>query len=133
MTFPTPPAQAGASVVAIQAHYYVGDDFYRLWLDPTMIYSAALWDGPDDTRDLAWAQSNKVDFHLRNVGAPPARRILDIGCGWGALLRRAIEIGCETAVGLTLSAAQAKHIQGLDVAGLEARLENWQDHAAEAG
>ncbi|MBL8674002.1 MAG: class I SAM-dependent methyltransferase [Rhodospirillales bacterium] len=133
MTSPTPPQPAGASAAAIQAHYDVGDDFYRLWLDPSMTYSAALWDGPDDTRDLAWAQRNKVEFHLRNAGAPPARRLLDIGCGWGTLLRRAVELGCESAVGLTLSAAQAAHVARLDVPGMEARLENWQDHVPAAG
>jgi cyclopropane-fatty-acyl-phospholipid synthase len=121
-------AQHGASASAIQAHYDVGNEFYRLWLDPGMVYSAALWDNPQDTRELAWAQANKIEFHLRNAALPPARSLLDIGCGWGGLLCRALELGADRTVGLTLSQAQVDHISALGRPGLEARLESWQDH-----
>ena len=129
MTTPPNTAQSGASAESIQAHYDVGNAFYRLWLDPEMVYSAALWDGPDDTRDLAWAQRNKIDWHLRNAGVPPATSLLDIGCGWGSLLRRARELGCTRTVGLTLSEAQAAHARSLSLPGLEVQLESWQAHA----
>lgn len=118
----------GASAAAIQSHYDVGNAFYGLWLDPGMVYSAALWDNAEDSRDLAWAQRNKIEFHLRNAGVPPARSLLDIGCGWGGLLLRGLELGVERAVGLTLSEAQAAHVRALARPGLEARLENWQEH-----
>jgi cyclopropane-fatty-acyl-phospholipid synthase len=123
---------SGASAAAIQAHYDVGNAFYRLWLDPGMVYSAALWDGPDDTRDLAWAQRNKIEFHLRNAGVPPATSLLDIGCGWGGVLRRGLELGATRAVGLTLSEEQASHVRALGLPGAEVRLESWQDHKPDA-
>jgi cyclopropane-fatty-acyl-phospholipid synthase len=126
----TPPS--GASAAAIQAHYDVGNAFYRLWLDPGMVYSAALWDSPDDTRDLAWAQRNKIEFHLRNAGVPPATSLLDIGCGWGGVLRRGLELGATRAVGLTLSEEQAAHVCALGLPGAEVRLESWQDHKPDA-
>lgn len=128
---PTAATPAGASAEAIQAHYDVGDDFYRLWLDPSMVYSAALWDGPDDTRSLEWAQANKIDWHLRSAGLKPGGSLLDIGCGWGALLRRAREQGASRGVGLTLSATQAAHVAGFGDPALSVRLENWQDHRPE--
>lgn len=123
-----PAAPHGASAAAIQAHYDVGNEFYRLWLDPGMVYSAALWDSPEDTRDLAWAQRNKIEYHLRNAGVPPASSLLDIGCGWGGVLCRALDLGATRAVGLTLSDAQAAHVRSLQRDGLDVRLENWQDH-----
>src|SRR5262245_37948983 len=122
----SPPT--GASAAAIQAHYDVGNAFYRLWLDPGMVYSAALWDSPEDTRELAWAQQNKIDFHLRNAGVPPAKSFLDIGCGWGGVLRSGLALGATRAVGLTLSEEQAQHVRSLGLPGAEVRLENWQDH-----
>lgn len=111
MTQATPPADAvgrpedylGASQGAIAHHYDVGNDFVRLWLDPTMTYSCALWGEGDD---LERAQLRKLDYMLAAAGAIGAKRVLDIGCGWGSLLRRAVHHGTTTAVGLTLSPAQ---------------------------
>ena len=120
---------AGASREAIRAHYDVGEDFFRLWLGPELVYSAALFEGDDD---LAAAQMRKLDHHIDAAGARGARRVLDIGCGWGALLRRLVEnAGVGEATGLTLSAAQAAWIRQTPHAGITVREESWRDHRPE--
>src|SRR6516162_6407429 len=96
---------AGASPEAIKAHYDLSDEFFGLFIGPDMIYSCALFEGDDD---LASAQRRKLDHHIASASAYGANRVLDIGCGWGALLRRLVEhAGVRTAVGLTLSRSQA--------------------------
>src|SRR5262249_48565126 len=119
-------AAPGASARAIETHYDVGNGFYELWLDPTLTYSCALWAGEDDTLDAA--QLRKLDY----IGAPAlarnAKRVLDIGCGWGGLLRRLTSHGVGEAVGLTLSRAQHDFVSGLALPGVETRLESWRDH-----
>ncbi len=123
-------ARGGASSDAIQEHYDVGNEFYRLWLDETFTYSCALWEGDDDT--LADAQRRKLDHHIRESGAGTARRVLDIGCGWGSLLRRLGEQGeREALVGLTLSEAQQAHIRAQGLPWTELRLESWAEHRPE--
>jgi cyclopropane-fatty-acyl-phospholipid synthase len=117
----------GASAEAIQYHYDVAEDFYRLWLDETMTYSSALWEGEGDT--LEAAQLRKLDYHIEQARACGVRRVLDIGCGWGALLHRlAATHGVEQAVGLTLSASQSAHIQRKGWPGVEVRQESWWLH-----
>jgi cyclopropane-fatty-acyl-phospholipid synthase len=123
------PQAQGASAAAIQAHYDVGNAFYALWLDPSMTYSAALWDAPDDSRDLAWAQQNKIAWHMRSAGVERAKRVLDIGCGWGATLNACTALSnVEQGVGLTLSEAQAAIVRAHNNPKLEVRLESWADH-----
>ena len=96
---------AGASAAAIRNHYDLGDDFFGLWLGPERIYSAALFEGADD---LDAAQTRKLDHHIAAAGAAGKARVLDVGCGWGAMLRRLTRhAGVKHAVGLTLSASQA--------------------------
>jgi cyclopropane-fatty-acyl-phospholipid synthase len=117
----------GGSPAGIRHHYDVGNDFYRLWLDESMTYSCALWSGGHET--LAAAQRAKLDYHLDNVALPANGSLLDIGCGWGALLRRALERnGSARVLGLTLSEQQASHIAALGDPRLSARLESWADH-----
>ena len=119
----------GASTQAIQHHYDVGNEFYRLWLDPLMVYSCALWRGDED---LAAAQVNKLDWHLEHAGVKAGHRVLDVGCGWGALLERAVKtFGAGTGVGLTLSQAQADAVAAQRLPDVEVRVENWAEHEAE--
>ena len=73
----------GASAEAIRAHYDVGNDFYRLWLDETMTYSAAMWRDERDTSSLADVQRRKNAWHLHHSEANRMDSLLDIGCGWG--------------------------------------------------
>src|SRR4030088_3614984 len=101
----TQEAVRGPSPEAIQRHYDVGNDFYRLWLDDSMSYSCALWDGSDDS--LQAAQMRKIDYHIAQAQAAGAGRVLDVGCGWGAVLKRLTTVyGVGQAVGLTLSREQ---------------------------
>jgi cyclopropane-fatty-acyl-phospholipid synthase len=118
----------GASTQAIQHHYDVGNEFYRLWLDPLMVYSCALWTGDED---LSAAQINKLDWHLEHAGVKHGHRVLDVGCGWGALLERAVNtFGARSGVGLTLSQAQADAVRDRNPPGVEVRVENWGEHQA---
>jgi cyclopropane-fatty-acyl-phospholipid synthase len=118
--------RAGASPEAIQAHYDVGNRFYRLWLDPGLTYSCALWAGEDDT--LAPAQQRKLAYVAEPALSGGARSVLDIGCGWGSLIAHLSAGGVERSVGLTLSQEQLDHVQSLSLPGVEARLEGWRDH-----
>ncbi|OBH75765.1 cyclopropane mycolic acid synthase family methyltransferase, partial [Mycobacterium mantenii] len=93
----------------VQAHYDLSDDFFRLFLDPTQTYSCAYFERDDMT--LEEAQIAKIDLALGKLKLEPGMTLLDIGCGWGATLRRAIEKYDVNVVGLTLSENQAEHVQ----------------------
>jgi cyclopropane-fatty-acyl-phospholipid synthase len=124
-------AYRGASADAIQGHYDVGNDFYALWLDPSRTYSCALWEGEDD--DLESAQRRKLDYLAEGARATGAARVLDVGCGWGSMMRRLLERhGVGQVVGLTLSQAQADDVSAALGERCQVRLENWLDHAPEA-
>lgn len=126
-----PPLDVGASQNAIRAHYDVGDDFFRLWLDGSMTYSGALWSGAGD--DLERAQIRKLDFHLDTATPKRVQRLLDIGCGWGSLLERwASTVEESTSVGLTLSESQAAFVRAGQISGAEVRLESWRSHVPAA-
>lgn len=89
----------------IHAHYDLGNAFYGLWLDETMNYSGALFEG-DLTRSLPEAQNAKVRRALDMVDAKRGDRILEIGCGWGALAEHATIQRGASLVGVTLSTEQ---------------------------
>lgn len=93
----------------VQAHYDLSDDFFRLFLDPTQTYSCAYFERDDMT--LEEAQLAKIDLSLGKLKLEPGMTLLDIGCGWGATMRRAIEKYDVNVVGLTLSENQATHVQ----------------------
>jgi len=89
----------------IHAHYDLGNGFYSLWLDPSMAYSSAWFEG-DKQQDLQTAQLAKVRRALRMAGAQPGSRVLEIGCGWGGLAELgAREFGAHM-TGITLSPSQ---------------------------
>lgn len=89
---------------AIAYHYDVSNEFYRLWLDERLIYSCAYFRSPDEP--LEQAQLAKIDHILAKLYLAPGQRLLDIGCGWGALVMRAAEKYGARAVGITLSRNQ---------------------------
>ncbi|WP_228974891.1 cyclopropane-fatty-acyl-phospholipid synthase family protein [Streptomyces sp. DH12] len=132
-------AYRGATAEAIRHHYDVSNDFYALWLDDSLTYTCALWD--DSTTGLAGvpetlesAQARKLDYLIEGARAAGARRVLDVGCGWGSLLKRLTGIyGVEHAVGLTLSDSQAELVRAAAPPGAEVRVENWRDHRPEQG
>lgn len=113
----------------VQSHYDLSDDFFRLFLDPTQTYSCAYFERDDMT--LEEAQYAKIDLSLGKLGLQPGMKLLDIGCGWGATLKRAIERYDVDVVGLTLSRNQQAHVQGLfdsldTERSREVRLEGWE-------
>ncbi|NER95547.1 MAG: class I SAM-dependent methyltransferase [Symploca sp. SIO1B1] len=126
------PDYQGTSTEAIQYHYDDGNDFFQLWLDNTMAYTCALWEPGEGYEALETAQIRKLDFHINQAKAKGAKRVLDIGCGWGPLLKRLVEVhGVEKAVGLTLSKAQAELVQSWKNPKIESYWENWADHDPE--
>lgn len=123
-------ANTGANASEIRSHYDVGNEFYRLWLDEGMNYSCALWEGRAKDDDLAQAQLRKLEYHIEKANARSRNSVLDIGCGWGALLHQLTQVhGVRRAVGLTLSEEQARLIETRNMRGVEVRREAWQDHA----
>lgn len=89
----------------IHAHYDIGNSFYRLWLDETMNYSSALFNG-DFTQTLPQAQTAKVYRALDQCCLSPGDRLLEIGCGWGAVAEAATTQRQAQVVGITLSTEQ---------------------------
>lgn len=107
---------------AIQHHYDVSNDFYRLVLGPTLVYSCAYFDSPDDT--LEQAQTRKLELICRKLSLRPGDRLLDIGCGWGSLIMHAAEHHGVHALGVTISEQQAKLArERIKAAGLQDRCE----------
>ena len=100
----------------IGAHYDLSDDFFGLFQDPSRIYSCAYFE-PEDL-PLEQAQYAKVDLHLDRLNLEPGMTVLDIGCGWGSTLKRAIERHDVNVIGLTLSrnqhAASTKLLEQVD-------------------
>jgi cyclopropane-fatty-acyl-phospholipid synthase len=119
--------------VAVTHHYDVGNDFYEIVLGPSMVYSCAYWARPDDpTYSLEDAQRDKLELICRKLGLEPGMRLLDVGCGWGALVVHAAREHGVQAVGITLSQEQAEwaHKRVVD-AGLadvvDIRVQDWRD------
>jgi cyclopropane-fatty-acyl-phospholipid synthase len=114
----------------IVAHYDLGNDFYRLWLDPTMTYSAALFEG-DIGRSLADAQATKYARILRELRLPPGAHVLEIGCGWGGFAETAARAG-HRVTAVSLSDQQTAYARArIARAGLadrvEFRLQDYRD------
>ena len=115
----------------IHAHYDLGNAFYSQWLDPTMSYSAAWFDG-DNTQPLAQAQQAKMRRALGEAGVQPGARVLEIGCGWGALAQTAARDFGARVTGVTLSTEQLawarRCIAEAGLAGaIDLRLQDYRD------
>jgi cyclopropane-fatty-acyl-phospholipid synthase len=114
---PTPPAEEvrikgsgrvhsrSRDAAAVSYHYDVGNDFYRMVLGPSMVYSCAVWD--DESVGLDAAQEAKLDLVCRKLGLRPGARLLDVGCGWGSLALHAAQHYGAQVLGITLSTQQA--------------------------
>jgi cyclopropane-fatty-acyl-phospholipid synthase len=94
---------------AVGYHYDVSNDFYALWLDGNMQYSAGYFEKPDE--DIETAQIRKLDRICRKLRLKQGERLLDIGCGWGGLIRFAVREYRVRALGVTLSNEQLKWAQ----------------------
>jgi cyclopropane-fatty-acyl-phospholipid synthase len=108
----------------IMAHYDLGNDFYRLWLDPGMSYSSALYRAQDDGSLLA-AQQAKYRRILDQLPASPGDSVLEIGCGWGGFAEIAVHDGLHV-TGLTLSPAQLEWAKRR-VPQADLRLQDYRD------
>src|SRR5215216_1639933 len=100
----------------IQAHYDLSDDFFGLFQDPTRTYSCAYFEREDMT--LEEAQIAKVDLNLDKLDLKPGMTLLDIGCGWGATMKRSLEKYDVNVIGLTLSKNQHAYCEEL-LAGVD--------------
>ncbi|MGW7575763.1 class I SAM-dependent methyltransferase [Streptomyces sp. NPDC054765] len=122
---------AEPEVHAVRHHYEVSNDFYRLLLGPSMMYSGGYWEpGEDLVGALDTAQERKLDVFARLARAAGKERVLDIGCGWGTLTDRLTRRhGVKEAVGLTLSRTQERYIDGLDNPSITTCVESWSAHS----
>ncbi|CAM3844574.1 cyclopropane mycolic acid synthase family methyltransferase [Smaragdicoccus niigatensis] len=114
----------------VQSHYDLSDDFFALFLDDSRTYSCAYFAGDDFS--LAEAQQAKINLSLEKCRLEPGMRLLDIGCGWGATMMRAVEGYDVQVTGLTLSRNQHDHVARLLAArpnahGSEVRLQGWEE------
>ena len=117
---------------AIEYHYDVSNAFYAAWLDPQMVYSCAYYRAPSD--DLATAQAAKLDHVCRKLMLKPGQRLLDIGCGWGALAIHAATRYGARVVGITLSRNQfelaTERVREAGVSdAVEIRMQDYRDIA----
>jgi cyclopropane-fatty-acyl-phospholipid synthase len=117
---------------AISHHYDVSNRFYELILGPSMTYSCAVFESPDDT--LEQAQENKVDLIARKLGLEPGMRLLDVGCGWGTMAIHAAKHYGASVVGVTLAAEQQAYATQRAIAEgvadrVEFRLQDFRDVA----
>jgi cyclopropane-fatty-acyl-phospholipid synthase len=106
---------------AVRHHYDLSNDFYRLVLGPSMVYSCAYFSDPADS--LEDAQERKLDLICRKLMLSPGQRLLDIGCGWGSLALHAAEHYGVDVLGVTLSEPQARYAsERAATLGLERRV-----------
>jgi cyclopropane-fatty-acyl-phospholipid synthase len=123
----------GRDRAAVRSHYDVGNDFYALWLDRSMVYSCAYF--PTGSEDIDAAQMAKLEHICRKLRLAPGERLLDIGCGWGGLVRYAAAHYGVEALGITLSERQAELAnERIRADGLERRcrveVRDYRDFAA---
>ena len=88
----------------VSHHYDLGNEFFRIWLDELMVYSCAYFENAQD--DLSTAQRRKIQYLLDKLRLEPGQKMLDIGCGWGALARCAASSRSVKVLGITLSEEQ---------------------------
>lgn len=115
----------------IMAHYDLGNEFYGLWLDPSMTYSSAMFDSPNQS--LEQGQQNKYQSICDRIHAGPSSEILEIGCGWGGFAEYAAKHRGAKVTCLTISPSQREYaMQRMQRQGLnervEIRLEDYRDH-----
>ncbi|MGH7523574.1 MAG: class I SAM-dependent methyltransferase [Gemmatimonadales bacterium] len=114
------PHSRRRDAAAIRSHYDVGNEFYELFLDERMVYSCAYFETGTETLDEA--QRAKLEHICRKIRLKPGDRLLDIGCGWGGLIRYAAEAHGAIALGITVSPAQANLVrERIAAAGLADR------------
>ncbi len=104
------------SVDEVRAHYDLSNEFFQLFTDPSVTYSCAYF--PRDDMSMEEAQMAKLDLSLGKLGLKPGMTLLDVGCGWGSLMKRALENYDVNVIGVTLSKNQYEFCQNV-LAGVE--------------
>ena len=125
-----PPNDRDGSRRHVRAHYDLGNEFFALWLDPSMTYSAAQFERDDEPLEVA--QARKLETMARKAGLVEGDRVLEIGCGWGAFAIHAARTRRCHVTALTLSPSQhavaLERVRDAGVAHLvDVRLEDWRD------
>ncbi|HZQ30939.1 MAG TPA: cyclopropane mycolic acid synthase family methyltransferase [Mycobacterium sp.] len=120
----------GSNAEEVRSHYDLSNEFFRLWQDENQVYSCAYFERDDMT--LEEAQRAKIDLALSKLDLQPGMTLLDIGCGWGYCMRRAIEKYDVNVLGLTLSHNQVEHDQKMfdqmdSPRRTEVRLQPWEE------
>jgi cyclopropane-fatty-acyl-phospholipid synthase len=113
-----------------QSIYDVSDQFFQTFLDPTMAYTCAYFERDDVT--LEDAQLAKFDLALGKLDLKPGMTLLDVGCGWGGALRRAVDVYDVNVIGITLSRNQYEYSKRLMATlppsrNAEVRLQGWEE------
>jgi cyclopropane-fatty-acyl-phospholipid synthase len=113
-----------------QSIYDVSNDFFALWLGPTMGYTCGYYERDD--MNLEESQNAKFDLALGKLNLEPGMTLLDVGCGWGGCLERAVEKFDVNVIGITLSKAQSEfareRLARLDTSrSIEVRLQGWEE------
>ena len=109
----------------VEVSYDVGNEFFRLWLDSKMNYTCGIWDGVDNLED---AQTQKLEWLHDAANLGPDKRLLDIGCGWGANLEYQTQVkGVKDAVGITLSRSQAEEVNARELPGVRCYVSDYRD------
>lgn len=118
----------------VEVSYDVGNDFFKIILDSEMNYTCGIFEGADEfapTDDLEQAQVNKLDrlHRLAHIG-PKTKRVLDIGCGWGANLNHlAVARKVPESIGITLSRAQHEKIVERKIPNVKAFVQSYEDYS----
>jgi cyclopropane-fatty-acyl-phospholipid synthase len=99
------------SVGEVRAHYDLSNEFFQLFTDPTVTYSCAYF--PRDDMTMEEAQLAKLDLSLDKLGLKPGMTLLDVGCGWGSMMKRAMERYDVNVIGVTLSKNQHEYCEKL--------------------
>jgi cyclopropane-fatty-acyl-phospholipid synthase len=119
----------GASKAEIQAHYDREPRLYEQFLGPNLAYSAGIWKEPANRDTLEAAQLRKLDWHIDMSGADSAQRVLDVGFGWGSLIKRLMARRPNIDyVGLTLADNQAQYVRSYAPQNFVTEISAWQDY-----
>jgi cyclopropane-fatty-acyl-phospholipid synthase len=121
----------GSDADEVRSHYDISNEFFKLWQDQNQVYSCAYFERDD--MSLEEAQMAKIDLALGKLDLRPGMTLLDIGCGWGAAMMRAIEKYDVNVIGLTLSHNQMEHIERRFAESgsprrKEVRLQPWEEY-----